>query len=190
MVITVRFPDLPLQLHHLIPKLAHNIGMVCIAKPSFADKVAEIPKIKVLVRDIKELLVEIRVHTEDLGLRVVKVGYEGLPGQCFACKEMGHMAKQCPLNGKKRADRGHQGIKLPDNPNSGMGGQMILVHNGKQVMGGKGWLLPRKVARPDFHGLNGPPTSGGSNSNRFDILSQMESQEGKIIVATPFDLLP
>ena len=91
--ITVCFPDLPFQLHHLIPKLAHNIGMVCIEKPSFADKVAEIPKLKVLVRDIKELPIEIRVHTEVFGRRVVKVGYEGLPGQCFACKEMDHMAK-------------------------------------------------------------------------------------------------
>ena len=69
---------------------------------------------------------------------------------------------------------------------------MILVHNGKQVAGGKGWLSPRKVARPDVHGLNGRPTSGGSISNIFDILSQMEeeSQEGEIILATPFDLLP
>ena len=58
--------------------------MICIEKPSFADKVAEIPKIKVLVRDIKELPPDIRVHTEDFVLQVVKVGYESLQGQCFA----------------------------------------------------------------------------------------------------------
>ena len=92
--------------------------------------------------------------------------------------------------GRKERDRGHQGIKLLDNPNLGTRGHMILVHNGKQVAGEKGWLSPRKVARPNLHGLNDPPTSGGSISNRFDILSQMESQEGKIILVTPFGLLP
>ena len=190
MVITVCFPDLPFQLHHLIPKLALNIGMVCTTKPSFADKVAEMPKMKVLVSDIKKLPSEIRVHTEDFGLRVVKVGYEGLPGQCFACKEMGHMAKHCPLYGNARADRGQQGIKLPDIPKSRTAGHMVLVHNGKQVVKEKGWISPRKVAKPSLHGLACPPTSGGSISNRFDILSQMEPQEGEIILATPFELLP
>ena len=56
-------------------------------------KLIIIPKRKVLVRDIKELPKNIRVHTKVFGIRVVKVGYEGLPGQCFACKEMDHMAK-------------------------------------------------------------------------------------------------
>ena len=65
-----------------------------------------------------------------------------------------------------------------------------MVHNGKQVVKEKGWISPRKVAKPGLHGLTGPPTSGGSISNRFDILSQMEPQEGEIILATPFDLLP
>ena len=190
MVITVCFPDLPFQLHHLIPKLALNIGMVCTTKPSFADKVAEMPKMKVLVSDIKKLPSEIRVHTEDFGLRVVKVGYEGLPGQCFACKEMGHMAKHCPLYGNARADRGQQGIKLPDIPKSRTAGHMVLVHNGKQVVKEKGWISPRKVAKSNCHGPIGPPSSGGSISNRFDILSQMEPQEDELILATPFDLLP
>ena len=191
-VITVCFPDLPFQLHHLIPKLAHNIGMVCIEKPSFADKVAEIPKLKVLVRDIKELPTEIRVHTEDFGLRVVTVSYEGLPGQCFACKEMGHRAKQCPLYWKKREGKGNQGTKMPDNPMSVMGGQRILAHVGKQVIGEEGWVTPRKVARSSTHNQKGPLTSVGSSSNKFDILSQREEEpeEGEIILTTPIELLP
>ena len=186
--ITVCFPDLPFQLHHLIPKLAHNIGMVCIEKPSFVDKVAEIPKLKVLVRDIKELPIEIRVHMEIFGPRVVKVGYEGLSGQCFACKEMGHMTKHW----KKREGKGNQVTKMLDNPMSVMGGQRILAHVGKQVTGEEGWVTPRKVARSNIHNHKGPSTSDGSSSNRFDILSQTEeeTQEGEIILTTPIYLLP
>ena len=100
------------------------------------------------------------------------------------------MPKQCPLYGKARADRGQQGIKLLDIPNSGTTGRMVLVHNGKQVVREKGWISPRKVVKPDLHGPIDPPTSGGSVSNRFDILSQMEPQEGEIMLTTPFDLLP
>ena len=115
-----------------------GVNRLYIEKPSFANKVAEIPKLKVLVRDTKELPTEIRVHTEDFGLRVVKVSYEGLPDQCFACKEMGHRAKQCPLYWKKREGKGNQGTKIPDNPMSVMGGQRILAHVGKQVTGEEG----------------------------------------------------
>ena len=121
---------------------------------------------------------------------MVKVGYEGFPGQCFACKEMGHMAKHCPLYGNAKSYRGQQCIKLPDIPKSGTIGHMVLVHNGKQVVKEKGWISPRKVAKPDLHGPTGPPSSGGSFSNRFDILSQMQPQEDEITLATPFALLP
>ena len=69
---------------------------------------------------------------------MVKVNYEGLSGQCFACKEMGHRAKQCPLYWKKREGKGNQGTKIPDNPMSVMGGQRILAHVGKQVTGEEG----------------------------------------------------
>ena len=69
---------------------------------------------------------------------------------------------------------------------------MIVVHDGKQVAREGGWVSPRKVVRHDFHGFNGSHTGGGSISNRFDLLSQMEeeTQMGRIILATPIDLLP
>ena len=93
------------------------------------------------------------------------------------------MAKHCPLYWKKREGKGNQVTKMPDNPMATMGGQRIHAHVGKQVTGKEGWITPRKVARSNIHNHKGPPTSDGSSSNRFDILSQREeeTQEGEII---------
>ena len=86
------------------------------------------------------------------------------------------MTKHCPLYWKKRESKRNQGIKMPDNPTSMMGGQKILVHDGKQVTREEGWVTLRKAAKCNMHNLKGPPTSDGSISNRFDILSQMEEE--------------
>ena len=55
---------------------------------------------------------------------------------------------------------------MPNNLKSVMGGKMILVHDGKQVVGEEGWVMLEKVDMSDIHNLKGPPTSGGS----IDIL--------------------
>ena len=95
-VITATFPGLPPHLYHLLPFFGEQIGMICPQKMSMADTVAEVPKLRILVPSLHGLPTRIRLFSEELGLTVVKVVYEGLPGQCFICKQTGHLAKECP----------------------------------------------------------------------------------------------
>ena len=61
-----------------------------------ADTLAEVPKLRILVPSLHGLPSRIRLYSKELGLTVVKVVYEGLPGQCFICKQTGRLAKECP----------------------------------------------------------------------------------------------
>ena len=100
-VITATFPGLPPHLCHLLPLFGEQIGMICPQKASMADTVAEVPKLRLLVPSLHGLPSRIRLYSEELGLTVVKVVYEGLPGQCFICKQTGHLAKECPRKTRK-----------------------------------------------------------------------------------------
>ena len=95
-VITATFPGLPPHLCHLLPLFGEQIGMICPQKASMADTVVEVAKLRILVPSLHGLPSRIRLYSEELGLTVVKVVYEGLPGQCFICKQTGHLGKECP----------------------------------------------------------------------------------------------
>ena len=95
-VITATFPGLPPHLCHLLPFFGEQIGPICPKKMSMADTIAEVPKLRILVPSLHGLPTRIRLSSEELGLTMVNVVYEGLPGQCFICKQKGHLAKECP----------------------------------------------------------------------------------------------
>ena len=132
-VITATFPGLPPHLYHLLPLFGEQVGMICPQKASMADTVAEVPKLRILVPSLHGLPSRIRLYSEELGLTVVKVVFEGLPGQCFICKQTGHLAKECPRkigkgssgprpSGKVGTSKGEEAPWLPVKKKGKLGG--------------------------------------------------------------------
>ena len=81
---------------------------------TFAERVSETPRMKLIVSDVKALPQTMVLSSKLMPDHVQPVEYAGLPGQCFVCRQMGHMARECP-RGKEIMHRrnGKHGWKSP-----------------------------------------------------------------------------
>ena len=66
------------------------------------------PSVKILISSTNLLPNIIQLPKPGGGSIIQKVEYVGLPNQCFTCKRMGHLAKNCPdsLKGEKSQENG------------------------------------------------------------------------------------
>ena len=142
-VITATFPGLPPHLCHLLPFFGEQIGTLFPQKMSMADTIAEVPKVRILVPSLHGLPTRIRLYSEELGLTVVKVVYEGLPGQCFICKQKGHLAKNCP----RKIGKGSSGPQDSRKTASTKGDEAP-------------WQPVKKKGKPRSLGAASPPSQG------------------------------
>ena len=80
----------------LIPTLRNKMGDLCPHKKSMAEVVKDVPKARTLVNNTTNLPPKIRVCTSDLGWIDVDAEHYGRLGQSYVCKEIGHLANNCP----------------------------------------------------------------------------------------------
>ena len=87
------------------------MGGQCLEK-TFVERVSETPRLKLIVSDVKALPQSMVLSNKLMPDHVQPVEYARLPGQCFVCRQMGHIARECP-RGKENMHRrnGNQGWK-------------------------------------------------------------------------------
>ena len=108
-VITTFFLGLPKQWESFLPTIGKSMGGQCLEIP-LAESINEMPRMKLIVSDVKALPQSMVLSNKLMPDHVQPVEYAGLPGQCFVCRQMGHMARECP-RGKETMHRrnGKQG---------------------------------------------------------------------------------
>ena len=132
------FPNLEKEWRKILPKLGASIGKVLEFQSRTKNGVLEggAPSVKLLCRKGDKLPQWIRLPKLDGNAfqKLQKVVYHGLPNQCYRCREIGHIAKACPLEqdttssgeglvqkslqwqtvNRNQAFRGKKKIELPD----------------------------------------------------------------------------
>ena len=71
---------------------------VCSPKEIVAQLLYEFPKVRILVNNTENLPSKLNVYTKDYGWSKIDIEYYGNPGQCYVCRETGHLAKTLPEN--------------------------------------------------------------------------------------------
>ena len=132
-VITAFFPGLPKQWESFLPAIGKSMGGQCLEK-TFAERVSETPRMKLIVSDVKALPQSIVLSSKLMPDHVQPVEYAGLPGQCFICRKMGHMARECPRGKESMHLRnGKHGWKSPTTQ------QKNMTTNHATWMNEEGW---------------------------------------------------
>ena len=80
----------------IIPTLRNKMGDLCPHKKLMAEVVKDVPRARTLVNNTTNLPPKIRVCTSNLGWVDVDAEYYGRLGKCYVCKEIGHLANNCP----------------------------------------------------------------------------------------------
>ena len=88
-VVTTFFPSLPKQWESFLPVIGRSMGGQCWEK-TLAERISETLRIKLIVSDVKTLPQSMLLSSKQIFNHVQTVEYAGLPGQCFACRQMGH----------------------------------------------------------------------------------------------------
>ena len=104
-VVTAFFPGLPKQWESFLLGIDKSIGGQCQEK-TLAERISETPRIKLIVSDVKTLPQSMLLSSKQMADHVQTVEYAGLPGQCFACRQMGHRAREFPI-GKENMHHGN-----------------------------------------------------------------------------------
>ena len=82
----------------LKPATCAKLGNVFPQKNSLVELIYKMPKVTILVNNIENLMSKLNVYTEDYGWSKIDIEYYGNPGQCYVCRETGHLAKTLPEN--------------------------------------------------------------------------------------------
>ena len=97
--VTMLFPGLSLEYNMLLPTIGNSFGMMLEEELTLADRLKKHlgpPSIRLLVHDINKLPSKILIPGKN-GIRIEqRIEVIGAPGQCFACKKLGHLKKNCP----------------------------------------------------------------------------------------------
>ena len=211
-VVTTFFPGLPKQWESFLPAIGKSMGGQCLEK-TLAERISETPRIKLIVSDVKTLPQSMLLSSKQMADHVQTVEYVGLPGQCFACRQMGHMARECP-RGKENMHHGNgkQGQKcktsLMQQKNQRMNhalsknedGWKHNTYKGKQkVMVGQEWLpLRNKYALLTLEDNEYKPnereerTKATHESNYVEVINDMTKlhQEDNLVGDVIGQMLP
>ena len=125
--LTIVFPGLRKEYLPMLEAIASRIGTVVRVQESMAmrlSKMSGFPSARILVESLENLPTKVRLPNEEGDFIEQKVEFAGLPGQCFYCRQMGHLAKNCPrrnikLGEKKRCceyckQEGHEADKCQE----------------------------------------------------------------------------
>jgi hypothetical protein len=83
----------------MISAIATRIGSVVNVQESMAATVAKssgFPSARIFVGSLERLPTKILLPNGEGESIEQRVKFSGLPGQCFYCRNMGHLAKDCP----------------------------------------------------------------------------------------------
>ena len=69
------------------------------------NKMSGFPSARILVGSLENLPTKIMLPNEEGDFIEQKVVFAGLPGQCFYCRQMGHLAKSCPRRNVKLGEK-------------------------------------------------------------------------------------
>ena len=165
--VTMLFPGLSLEYNMLLPTIGNSFGMMLDEELTLADRLKKHlgpPSIRLLVQDINKLPSKILIPGKN-GMRIEqRIEVIGAPGQCFACKKLGHLKKNCPTR------------RIKDPTKETLEGQDTIRHQkpppprpDKAVME---WRVVEKthVLRKTSPAQN-PPSP--MSPNRFDLLQEL-----------------
>ena len=98
-VFSVMFPALPKEWQSIIKDIASTLGQLIdedVEIERFNAKNQNTPIVRLLGHSNMVLPSSIRLlPLIGSKVRVQKITYAGLPNQCFKCRQIGHMAKDC-----------------------------------------------------------------------------------------------
>ena len=97
--LTIVFPGLRKEYLPMLVAIASRIGTVMDLKENMAarlSKMSGFPSARILVGSLENLPTRIILPNSEGEYIEQKVEFAGIPGQCFYCRQMGHLAKDCP----------------------------------------------------------------------------------------------
>ena len=97
--LTIVFPGLRKEYLPMLVAIASRIGTVMDLKENMAarlSKMSGFPSARILVGSLENLPTRIILPNSEGEYIEKKVEFAGIPGQCFYCRQMGHLAKDCP----------------------------------------------------------------------------------------------
>ena len=118
--ISVVFPRIPKEYMAVLPAIASRIGTVLPPREEpLETKLISYPSIRILATSIENLPTQVILPSlTGKTIFMQKLEYVGMPGQCFYCKQQGHVLKDCPQ--KKKGVRPQNGTNnVHSNVNNG-----------------------------------------------------------------------
>ena len=108
--ISVVFPRIPKEYMAVLPSIAARIGTVLPPRVEALEaKMSGYPSIRILVPSMENLPSQVLLPSiTGNSTFMQKLEYVGMPGQCFYCKQKGHVLKDCPR--KKKGDGSQNGL--------------------------------------------------------------------------------
>ena len=96
--ISVVFPRIPKEYMAVLPSIAARIGTILPPREeTIGMKLTGYPSIRILVSSIENLPTQVLLPSlTGNSTFMQKLEYIGMPGQCFYCKQQGHVLKDCP----------------------------------------------------------------------------------------------
>ena len=97
--VTACFPGLRKEYLPFLPQIGRALGTYLESPRSAASVVAKaagLPSVRILIPDPAKLPSQIDLPTLAGGWVSQRVEFSGLPNQCFACREVGHLVRACP----------------------------------------------------------------------------------------------
>ena len=112
MIFTAIFPGLKKEWRQVLTQIGSLLGTVIAIKNISSqddDHIRGAPSLRILAPRNSELpsyvlLPNLQEHKEPLSQKIM---YQGLPEQCFICRNFGHLGKECP----RRRDRSEEVLK-------------------------------------------------------------------------------
>ena len=95
--ISMAFPRIPKEYMVVLPSIATRIGTVPPPREKALEmKLTRYPSIQILAPSIENLPTQVLLPSlTRKTIFMQKLEYVGMPGQCFYCKQQGHVLKDC-----------------------------------------------------------------------------------------------
>ena len=189
--ITVVFPGLRKEYLPMISAIAARIGSVVKVQESMAATIAKssgLPSARIVVGSLERLPTKILLPNGEGESIEQRVEFSALPGQCFYCRNMGHLAKDCPRKTNKREDQ-HQRCEfckkeghVAENCQAKVSSEGMKGQVGSEL--GKQQWIPVNAKR-SFKSAHGIPQETYQSPNSFDTLDLViDTQDGGDAFAT------